>query len=103
MRGGFAQSCFERIRARFDPGAAFCAIGDGAEERDAAAAIGWPFIHVGMAHARGSPGGSPSAGAQGAGGCALTALSAEAVVRRALSSAASAPPGRSTRPRAEPP
>ena len=114
MRDGSAQSCFERICARFDPGAAFCAVGDGAEERDAAAALGWPFVHVGMAPARsadpganpsagGSPGANPSAGAQAPGGCALTALTAEAVVRRALGGCASAAPGRNTRPKAEPP
>ena len=113
MRRASAQSCFERIRARFGPDAAFCAVGDGAEERDAAAALGWPFVHVGMAPARGGPGGNPSgsgspgatpsAGAQGPGGCALTALTAEAVVQRALAGCASAAPARITRPRAEPP
>ena len=112
LRRASAQSCLERIWERFGPGTAFCAVGDGAEERDAAAALGWPFIHVGMAPARGSPDGNPSASgspgatpsadAQGPGGCALTALTAEAVVRRALSGCASAPPARITRPRADP-
>lgn len=103
-RRGSAQSCFERIRARFGPGAALCAIGDGAEERQAAAALGWPFVQVCMAPARSAdPGRNPSAGVQGPGGCALTALTAEAVVRRALGGCASAPPGRNTRPRADPP
>ena len=86
---------------RFGPGAVFCAVGDGAEERQAAAALGWPFVHICMAPARSGPGARASTSMQGLGSCELTALTAEKVVRRALSGAASVHPGRNTRPKSE--
>ncbi len=90
-RARAGQACFERIRARWPPGTAFCAIGDGAEERMAAAALAWPFVPVCAtppacaAPPGGAPGPRGGAGAQAPpGGQPLTALTANAVLRAAL-------------------
>lgn len=39
-------TAFRAVRQNFGEGAAYVAIGDGREEREAAAEMGWPFIQV---------------------------------------------------------
>lgn len=94
-----AQSCFERIQARYAPGAAFCAIGDGVEERSAAAALRWPFVRICL--------GPPSATSPAVAAAStaelhsqpLTALTADTLLRRALGEGGSALAVRNVRPR----
>lgn len=41
--------CFKRIAAAAAPGALLCAVGDGAEEEQAAGQLGWPFVRITLA------------------------------------------------------
>ncbi|KAI3424881.1 hypothetical protein D9Q98_008265 [Chlorella vulgaris] len=48
-------ACFDLVRRRFGPACTYVAIGDGMEEDEAAAEIGWPYIRVLLAPAANYP------------------------------------------------